>query len=86
MTPGWDPQSGWGRLDVGDARRQLVQSSPLACRCRTDLNGDSVLDSGDLGVLLDLWGASDPLGDLDGSGLVDGVDINRFFWADQICE
>ena len=86
MTPGWDPQSGWGRLDVGDALRQLVQSSPLACRCRTDLNGDGVLDSGDLGVLLDLWGTSDPLGDLDGSGLVDGVDINRFFWADQICE
>ena len=86
MTPGWDPESGWGRLDVGDALRQLVQSTPLACRCRTDLNGDGIRDGADLGVLLSLWGSPDPLGDLDGSGLVDGADIGRFFLADQTCD
>lgn len=86
MSPGWDPESGWGRVDVGDALRQLVQSNRLACRCRTDLNGDGILDSGDLGVLLALWGTSDPLGDLDESGLVDGVDIGRFFLANQACD
>ncbi len=40
-----------------------------------DLNGDGVVDGGDLGVLLSLWGTADPTADLSGDGVVDGADL-----------
>lgn len=46
-----------------------------------DLNGDGVVDGADLGILLSLWGTSDPLGDLDGSGTVDGGDLGLLLGA-----
>ncbi len=40
-----------------------------------DLDGNGVVDAGDIGALLTLFGTSDPRGDLDRSGSVDSADI-----------
>jgi T5SS/PEP-CTERM-associated repeat protein len=39
-----------------------------------DLNGDGVVDSTDLGILISAWGSSGT-GDLNGDGVVDGTDL-----------
>lgn len=44
-------------------------------RPRSDLDGNGVVDGGDLGILLGAWGTSDPLSDLNGDGTVDGGDL-----------
>jgi len=40
-----------------------------------DLNGDGVVDSNDLGLLLRDWGSTDSAADLNGDGVVDGADL-----------
>ena len=40
-----------------------------------DLDGDGFVNGSDFGILLSLWGTSDPAADLDGSGAVGGGDI-----------
>jgi uncharacterized protein (DUF2141 family) len=40
-----------------------------------DMNGDGVVDSADLGILLSSWGTSNALADLDGNGTVDSADL-----------
>jgi len=45
-----------------------------------DLNGDGVVDGGDLGLLLANWG-SWGVGDLDGNGVVDGADLGTLLSA-----
>jgi len=40
-----------------------------------DLDGDGVVGSGDLGILLAAWGSSDPAADLDGDGTVGSGDL-----------
>ena len=49
--------------------------------CPGDLNGDGGVDGGDLGLLLAVWGTSDPAADLDGSGTVDGGDLGLLLSA-----
>ena len=46
--------------------------------CRTDLSGDGLTDSVDLGLILALWGTDGrdlPQVDIDGNGLVDSADL-----------
>jgi subtilisin family serine protease len=40
-----------------------------------DLNGDGIINSIDLGILLNAWGASGSSADLNGNGIVDSADI-----------
>ena len=49
-----------------------------------DLNGDSVVNGLDLGLLLAGWGTSDPAADLNDDGSVDGVDLGIMLgnWTD----
>jgi len=42
--------------------------------CAADLNGDSVVNGADLGILLENWGGSG-VGDLNGDGIVNGADL-----------
>ncbi len=42
---------------------------------RADLDGNGLVDGGDLGQLLAAWGTSDGTADLDGNGTVDGADL-----------
>jgi len=46
-----------------------------------DLNADGAVDGADLGLLLGVWGSSDPSADLDGSGVVDGADLGLLLGA-----
>ena len=48
-----------------------------------DLNGDGVVNGGDLGLLLSFFGSSDPLADLNGDGTVNGADIGLLlsYWS-----
>lgn len=51
-----------------------VRITPPASPEPGDLNGDGIVDGGDLGLLLAGWGTSGP-GDLDGDGTVNGSDL-----------
>jgi uncharacterized protein (DUF2141 family) len=43
--------------------------------CVGDLNGDGVIDTADLGILLANFGGGGPVGDLNGDGVVDTSDL-----------
>ncbi|MFO0874123.1 MAG: hypothetical protein U0575_09150 [Phycisphaerales bacterium] len=51
--------------------------------CPADLDGDGVVDGGDLGLLLGSWGGAGA-GDIDGNGVVDGADMGLLLaaWGD----
>ncbi|MCP4495734.1 MAG: hypothetical protein GY825_03030, partial [Phycisphaeraceae bacterium] len=49
--------------------------------CSADLDGNGIVDGGDLTDLLARWGESDPSADLDESGVVDGADLNTLLGA-----
>jgi len=40
-----------------------------------DLNGDGVVDTADLGILLAAFGSNDPTADLNNDGIVDTADL-----------
>jgi hypothetical protein len=40
-----------------------------------DLNGDGVVDTADLGILIAAFGSSDPIADINGDGTVDTADL-----------
>jgi len=40
-----------------------------------DLNGDGIVDSADLGILIALFGRTDGIADLNGDGIVDTADL-----------
>ena len=46
-----------------------------------DLNHDGLVNGADFGILLSLWGTSDPEADLDGNGTVGGSDIGAMLAA-----
>lgn len=83
--PGWDPRTGWGRLDTGAAVASVATAVMPACRCREDLDGDGQVDGSDLGLLLAAWGGDDPLADIHHDGLVDALDLGRLVMAQGIC-
>ncbi|MAC18949.1 MAG: hypothetical protein CMJ23_04585 [Phycisphaerae bacterium] len=54
--------------------------------CFADVNGDGIVDSGDLGLLLGAWGAcSGCPQDLDGNGTVDAADLGLLLAAFGDC-
>ena len=59
--------------------------SPGKGSCPGDLNGDGVVDSADLGLLLVAWDTADSAADLDGSGVVGGSDLGLFLLAWGAC-
>lgn len=46
-----------------------------------DLNGDGLVNGADLGLMLAMFGTSDPVGDLNGDGVVNGADIGLMLAA-----
>jgi len=47
----------------------------LLADLRSDLNGDCVVDTADLGILINAFGGAGPLGDINGDGVVDTADL-----------
>ena len=58
---------------------------PAPMECEGDLNGDGMVDGGDLSMLLTAWGGPGP-GDLDGNALVNGADLTRLLDRWGPCE
>jgi hypothetical protein len=58
----------------------LANSNSFAGGCTGDLNGDTVVDAGDLAVMLGAWGTADSA-DLDGDGIVAGSDLSILLGA-----
>lgn len=50
-------------------------------QCRADLNGDGVLDNGDIGVFVQLFLAGEPAADMNTDGVLDNGDIGAFVEA-----
>ena len=46
-----------------------------------DLNGDNIVDTADLGVLISVFGTAGPAGDLNGDGVVDTADLGILIGA-----
>ena len=44
--------------------------------CSADLDGNSIVDGGDLAILLGTWQGTNTANDLDGNGIVDGGDLS----------
>ena len=65
---GYDTSTGWGLLDA------YAAVAAVRSPCPGDLDGNEVVDGGDLTGLLAGWG-TDGSGDLDDSGSTDGLDI-----------
>ncbi len=84
-VPGWDPRTGWGRLDVAAAVGRVATAVMPACRCREDFDGDGEVDGTDLGLLLTAWGGSDALTDLHVDGVVDAIDLGLWLTAQGRC-
>jgi len=49
--------------------------------CPADLNGDGVVDNGDIGAFITLFLTQDPVADFNGDGIVDNGDIGAFIAA-----
>jgi hypothetical protein len=47
--------------------------------CPADLDGDGVVDSNDLGLLLSAWGTG--TNDITDDGLIDGADLGLLLWS-----
>ena len=58
-----------------------VYVTALAACCPGDLNGDGVVDTADLGVLLGVFGTTDAAADLNGDGVVDTADLGVLLGA-----
>lgn len=58
----------------------FVSTPTFAGGCPADLNGDLVVDAGDLGAFLGAWGSAGP-GDFDGDGEVNAADLSLLLGA-----
>ena len=77
---------GWGYEDVFFFQEAWVVVLPGAdTPCPADLNGDGIVDGGDLGLLLAAWGTADEIADIDGSGDVNGADLGLILAAWGAC-
>lgn len=70
-----------GLSRVGFAASGFVVTLPGRCTCPADLNGDGIVDGGDLGLLIGDWGAAGGPADLNGDGIVDGADLGLMIGA-----
>ncbi len=68
---------------VGD-HDALIDLVTFSLACRSDLNGDTVVDSRDFLIFLGLWAQRDPDADWDGNGVIDTRDFTAYLneWVD----
>ncbi|MFO0829330.1 MAG: LamG-like jellyroll fold domain-containing protein [Phycisphaerales bacterium] len=69
---------------MGVGSISYVPAAPPA-PCPADLNGDGIVSSSDLGVLLGAWGTAGPTGDLNGDGIVGSPDLGILLGAWGAC-
>lgn len=59
--------------------------TPQPSTCPADLNGDGVVNGGDLGMLLAAWGTGGTPADFDGNGAVNGADLGTLLASWGTC-
>ncbi len=81
-SPGKDPQSGWGRLDI-PAALELALTYPVEAdpTCLADLNGDGSVDFTDIQLFLDAFAQREGLGDWDNDGHFSFYDVLQYLAA-----
>ena len=71
-----------GAQNVVEAGMDNFAITQIACDppvdCPADINGDGVVDNGDIGAFVTLFLASDPAADFNGDGIIDNGDIGAF--------
>ena len=94
ITPTTDMQIRFIAGDLGDgsvveAAVDLLVVGGVACEdtlpCLGDINGDGAIGGDDLGLLLAVFGTSDPDADLDGNGNVGGGDLGLILSGWGLC-
>ncbi|MCH2141276.1 MAG: hypothetical protein MK100_09655, partial [Phycisphaerales bacterium] len=63
------------------ATLQLRGSTVDGCTEPADLNEDCQINGADIGLLLAMWGTSNPKGDLSGDGMINGIDLGLLLAA-----
>ena len=76
------PVSGTLFVTTNDAAEPILQipysATIVEPACPADLNGDGVVDNGDIGAFIGLFLAQDPAADFTGDGIIDNGDIGAF--------
>jgi len=83
-----DTQYYWGVVanGVGGTSVSTPGVFTLTTGLLADLNGDSIVDTADLGVLISVFGSVGPVGDLNGDGVVDTADLGLLIGGfGQVC-
>ena len=77
---GYDTTYGWGFVN---ARAAVEAVFDAPAECPADLNGDGIVDGGDLGQILPRFGETECglAADLNGDCLIDGADLGLLFLA-----
>ena len=68
-----------GETDSYLITEEVVRRGPPPCA--PDLNGDGIVDNGDIGAFIGLFLAQDPSVDFNGDGIIDNGDIGAFIAA-----
>jgi subtilisin family serine protease len=78
-APGWDENSGAGRLNAYKAV-SLADSLPVIANpdCLVDLNGDGMIDFADIQIFLAAFASEESLADMNNDGNYDFFDIQIF--------
>ena len=58
-----------------DISGQIIDGFSMPVGARADFNGDNIIDSRDLGILMHQWGATTPAYDLNDDGIIDHQDL-----------
>lgn len=56
-----------------------------SCDCPADIDGDGIVDAGDLNELLGLWGTTNLIADLNNDGIINGEDLTVLLVAWGAC-
>ena len=76
-----------GTPDLGNGFAPVVDmgahefGAPFTASCPADINGDGVVDTADLGVLIGAFGTGDAAADINNDGTVDTADLGLFIGA-----
>lgn len=62
---------------VSDGGNVIAES----CDCLADVDGNGLVDGGDMGILFGFWATNDPYADVDDDGAVDSTDLHLLLTA-----
>ncbi len=64
-----------GVAQIYDLAGTVTVNENMQVECIADLNGDMIVDTADLGILIGIFGTTSPLADLNNDNIVDTADL-----------